>query len=137
MMIQSYPAGRKEFNGKLKPGNQGEAIVRNYLLTSDDDGAIWSAMKDVTESTKAADAITNASGPGIGIQLQRGEHKGRLIMPFNQRVGTRSGRHAVYSDDHGTTWKLGERRTGAPSGGLTWRSTKKPPKGGTTNEKPQ
>src|SRR6516162_2480792 len=39
MMIQSYPAGGKEFNGRLKPGTYGTIIEKNYLITSDDDGA--------------------------------------------------------------------------------------------------
>jgi sialidase-1 len=108
LMIQSYPEGRKEFNGRLKPGVKGPDVERNYLLTSDDDGATWSAMKDITESTKAGDAITFAGGPGIGIQLARGEHKTRLIMPFNQRVGPFWDVLAAFSDDHGTTWRLGE-----------------------------
>ena len=41
LMIQSYPAGGKEFNGRLKPGVEGSLIVKNYLLASDDDGDAW------------------------------------------------------------------------------------------------
>ncbi|HZI30920.1 MAG TPA: exo-alpha-sialidase, partial [Candidatus Binatia bacterium] len=47
-----------------------------------------------------------------GIQLTRGPHKGRLVIPANHTevagdgtVVTRS--HVVYSDDHGATWHLG------------------------------
>jgi len=108
LMIQRYPAGRKEFNGRLKPGIKGNEVVRNYLLSSDDDGATWTAPKDVTDTTKAAEAITVASGPGIGIQLERGPHRGRLIIPFNQRVGSFWDVRAVFSDDHGATWRLGD-----------------------------
>jgi sialidase-1 len=108
MMIQSYPAGGKEFNGRLKPGTYGTIIEKNYLITSDDDGAKWSTMKDITTTTKAADAITIAGGPGIGIQLTRGPNRGRLIMPFNQRVGPFWDVRTVFSDDHGATWGLGD-----------------------------
>jgi sialidase-1 len=108
VMIQSYPAGGKEFNGKLQPGVAGSAIVRNYLITSDDDGATWTSPRDVTVTTKAADAITVASGPGVGIQLRHGAHRDRLIMPFNQRVGRFWDDRTVYSDDGGVSWKLGE-----------------------------
>lgn len=107
-MIQSYPAGGKEFNGKLKPGLEGPLIVKTYLVSSDDDGAKWMSPRDVTAATKAADAVTVASGPGIGIQLQRGPRQGRLIMPFNQRAGPFWDVRAVYSDDRGATWKLGD-----------------------------
>jgi sialidase-1 len=106
LMIQSYPAGGKEFQGRLRRGAEGPLIVRTYLISSADDGATWTSPKDVTAATKAADAITVASGPGIGIQLQHGPHQGRLIMPFNQR-GAFWDVRAVYSDDRGTTWKLG------------------------------
>ena len=49
------------------------------------------------------------SGPVHGIQLQRGPHAGRLVIPCDHRVrGVDSwGSHLVYSDDHGETWKLG------------------------------
>ncbi len=67
----------------------------------------WTSPKDVTAATKAADAITVASGPGIGIQLRHGPHQGRLIMPFNQR-GAFWDVRAVSSDDCGASWKLGD-----------------------------
>ncbi len=106
LMVQSYPEGRKEFNGRLKPGIEGIDIERNYVITSDDDGATWTGLKDVTETTKAGDAITIASGPGIGIQLKRGQHQGRLVVPHNQRVGPFWDVRAVFSDDHGASWKM-------------------------------
>lgn len=108
LMVQCYPAGGTEFNGKLKPGIEGSLIVKNYLLASDDDGATWTAPRDVTATTKAADAVTMAGGPGIGIQLQHGPHQGRLIMPFNQRTGSFWDVRAVYSGDGGTSWMLGD-----------------------------
>ena len=107
LMFQCYPASGKEFGGKLKPGVTGSPIVKNYLVFSDDDGNSWTPPKDVTATTKAADAITVASGPGIGIQLAHGPHRGRLIMPFNQRVGRFWDVRAVYSDDRGASWQLG------------------------------
>ena len=113
LMVQSYPAGRKEGSRQLKPGSKGTDTVRNYLLSSDDDGRAWTAIKDVTETTKAADAVTIASGPGVGIQLERGPHSGRLIMPFNQRVGRFWDVRAVFSNDHGVTWQLGDLVPGA------------------------
>jgi sialidase-1 len=123
LMVQSYPAGGKEFNGRLKPGTKGADVELSYILTSDDDGATWSAMKDITATTKAADAITVASGPGIGIQLTRGPNRGRLIMPFNQRVGPFWDVRAVFSDDHGDTWQLGNVVPGARTVNAKGRTT--------------
>ena len=54
-------------------------------------------------------------GPGnAGIQLTKGPHAGRLLVPARHREMTtnkkgrmRSFTHILYSDDHGKTWKLG------------------------------
>jgi sialidase-1 len=45
-------------------------------------------------------------GSGEGIQLRRGAHAGRLVMPggFRRRWGNRM----FLSDDHGETWRVGE-----------------------------
>jgi sialidase-1 len=123
LMIQSYPAGGKEFNGKLQPGVVGSLIERNYLISSDDDGDTWTQPKDVTVTTKAVEAVTIAGGPGIGIQLQHGPHAGRLIMPLNQRVGPFWDVRAVYSDDRGTVWKLGDLAPGARAVNAKGRAT--------------
>ena len=67
VMFQSYPANHRERDGTIKPGLDGPDIVRNYVITSEDDGATWSKMKDVTRTTKHAERVTIlASGPGIG-----------------------------------------------------------------------
>jgi hypothetical protein len=44
-----------------------------------------------------------------GIQLTRGEHAGRLVIPSDHTVDgvAAQGAHVVYSDDHGQTWRLG------------------------------
>lgn len=115
LMYQSYPAGLGEWSGKILPGHQGDRIVRNWLLTSDDDGATWSKPRDVTAETKRATVVTTvASGPGIGIQLRHGKHAGRLVIPLNEGPPTVWNVYAVYSDDKGKSWKMGE----AAPGGL-------------------
>jgi len=55
-------------------------------------------------------------GPGVGIQLRRGPHKGRLVMPCNHSAvypGNPEGFgcHMIYSDDHGETWAYGAQLT--------------------------
>ena len=109
VMYQSYPAGFSERDGKIRPGLDGPGIVRNYLVHSDDDGATWSRPEDVTRTTKTPERVTIvASGPGIGIQLRHGPHAGRLIMPFNEGPFGQWNVVAVYSDDGGANWRLGQ-----------------------------
>ena len=84
----------------------------HVLLThSDDDGVTWSKVRDITDSASKLGWGWYAMGPGVGIALERGPHRGRLILPANRReTPDRSGpsaSHIVYSDDHGETWKLG------------------------------
>jgi sialidase-1 len=109
MMYQSYPAGLSERDGKIKPGLDGPAIVRNYVIHSDDDGVTWSKPEDVTRTTKTPERVTIlASGPGIGIQLTRGPHKGRILMPFNEGPFHQWNVLSVYTDDGGKNWNLGQ-----------------------------
>ena len=109
LMFQSYPFGFSERDGKIKPGLDGPAIVRNYVIHSDDDGKTWSKLEDVTRTTKHAERVTIlASGPGIGIQLKRGAHAGRILIPFNEGPFGKWNVLAVFSDDGGNHWQLGE-----------------------------
>ena len=115
LMYQSYPAGVAERSGKIVPGYEGDRIVRNWVITSDDDGATWSKPRDVTRETKREKVVTiTAGGPGIGIQLRHGKHAGRILMPFNEGPFDLWNVFAVYSDDKGKTWKIGD----AAPGGL-------------------
>ncbi len=91
-----------------------------YLSKSTDDGKTWSKPVEMPHLRKDA-WRWYATGPCNGIQLTRGDHKGRLICPANhsdratekQDTSTYHS-HIIYSDDHGTTWQLGgvqEQRT--------------------------
>ena len=45
------------------------------------------------------------------MQLKRGDHAGRLVIPCDHvSAGNVGNAHVIFSDDHGQTWKLG----GAP-----------------------
>lgn len=108
LMYQSYPAGISERSGKIQTGHEGDLIVRNWLITSQDDGVTWSTPRDITASTKRRERVTTiAGGPGIGIQLRHGPHAGRILFPFNEGPFGVWNIYAVYSDDQGKTWQMG------------------------------
>lgn len=87
-----------------------------FLTHSTDDGRTWSQPLDITREVKHPNWGWYATGPGVGIQLTRGPHAGRLVIPCDHRVGkeardqwnTRGHSHVIYSDDHGKTWRRGE-----------------------------
>jgi sialidase-1 len=77
-----------------------------WVMQSDDDGETWSRPRNITATTKAPDWTWYATGPGVGIQLR----SGRLLIPCDHSVAVTKERrsHAIYSDDHGATWKRGQ-----------------------------
>lgn len=114
LWYQRIPAHLKEHSAGTATGLEGPAIYRNFIVTSDDDGVTWSAPQDVTATTKRPQrATTIASGPGAGIQLTRGAHRNRLIIPFNEGPYGQWQNYAVFSDDGGRTWTYGEDVPGA------------------------
>lgn len=106
LMFQRYADGYGEKHAM--PGLDGERICKAFVTFSDDDGASWNTPKDVTASIKRAEATSLATGPGVGIELTKGKHKGRLVMPANQGPWKNWYVYAIYSDDGGETWQKGE-----------------------------
>ena len=83
-----------------------------WIASSKDHGATWTKPVEITSSTKDPSWTWYATGPGVGIQIKAGAHRGRLVIPcdhnYDDEAGkATSGSHAIYSDDHGKTWKLG------------------------------
>jgi len=115
LMYQCFPAGYHSRSLgtnilRLTPGLKGDAVSLTLLRFSDDDGATWSPPRNVTRQTKRPTEVTSTtSGPGIGIQLQRGRHKGRILIPTSESwwVGDRRSNNATvcFSDDGGKTWR--------------------------------
>ncbi len=113
LFFQQYPTAIHEF-GKMDDGCESARTVHSFITTSDDNGAMWSKPRDITCEVKHhTGATTIASGPGIGIQLSRGAHAGRLVMPFNQGPPGHWQVYAAFSDDAGATWTTGENAPGA------------------------
>jgi len=103
----STDSGKKLHDGTAKDTR------RVYVCSSQDDGRTWSKPIEITATTKKKDWWWYATGPGVGIQLQKGPHKGRLVIPCDHTDKNGHASHIIYSDDHGKSWQLG----GSVSGG--------------------
>jgi len=82
-----------------------------WVTHSTDDGLTWTKPREITAEVKRPEWTWYATGPGAGIQLERGAHAGRLVIPCDH-IEAGSGHrysHVVYSDDGGATWRLGGR----------------------------
>ena len=90
---------------------------RVYVAKSTDDGQSWSKPREITSSARKPGWGWYATGPGVGIQIQHGPYKGRLVIPANHSYDDPDGSvrdgpfeygaHVIYSDDQGQTWELG------------------------------
>lgn len=105
MHYQEYQSGAHEF--QAQPGYEGKNAVLGWQMVSTDEGRTWSKPEQISRQIKFDFANTIASGPGIGIRLEKGRKKGRLLMPYNHRVGKGWTVYCAYSDDEGRTWKRG------------------------------
>ncbi len=75
-----------------------------YVTSSDDDGLTWKRPKDITDQVKPKELKMSEQylfGKGPGLQLK----SGRMIVPAQHLDSDIA--HVVYSDDHGSTWKMG------------------------------
>jgi sialidase-1 len=114
LLLTHNPGDKNE--AQISAGKRG-ATRTVWLSRSTDDGKNWAPPVDITTSTKHPSWGWYATGPGIGIQIEHGPHRGRLVVPCdhsyqagNRSAGTpaiQGGSHIIYSDDHGQTWKIG------------------------------
>lgn len=82
-----------------------------WMITSRDDGLTWSKPIDLNSQVKEDWMKFLGTGPGMGIQIEQGPYKGRLVYPVyhtNSNVGGSQCSAVIYSDDHGKTWSRGE-----------------------------
>lgn len=86
---------------------------RVFVTSSDDHGQTWAVPREITSDVKLDAWGWYATGPVHSIQLRHGKHRGRLVVPCDHRLGDdgedrgANGAHAILSDDHGKTWRLG------------------------------
>ena len=89
---------------------------RVFVTKTADDGATWSEPMDISRDVANPRWSYFGSGPGHGIQLS----SGRLLVPSwgdtspgpatwpRPNWGGKQFSYAMYSDDHGVTWKRGD-----------------------------
>lgn len=82
---------------------------RVFVISSTDFGNTWTVPREITSEVKRADWTWYATGPGAGIQLGKGAHAGRLVVPCDHFDFAENlfHSHIVYSDDHGASWHIG------------------------------
>lgn len=82
---------------------------RVFVTSSQDQGLTWSKPIEITAAVKQPNWTWYATGPGAGIQLQRGPWAGRLLIPCDHIEAETKHyySHVFWSDDHGATWQLG------------------------------
>ncbi|WP_346173827.1 sialidase family protein [Streptomyces cuspidosporus] len=91
---------------------------RVWVTHSDDDGATWSAAREITGEAKRPEWRWYATTPGHALRLRHGPWAGRLVVPGNHSTpptaagdtgaeGKYDGGHDLLSDDDGATWRIG------------------------------
>jgi len=98
-----------DHEGKILSGTSRDTR-RVFVAHSSDDGVSWSRPAEITEHVKKPTWTWYATGPGVGIQLRRGPHKGRLVIPCDHKTAPPTvtyHSHVIYSDDRGRSWRLG------------------------------
>lgn len=89
----------------------------SYIMQvySDDDGETWHTDKIISGMVKREESRYYLTGPGHGIQIQNGDHAGRLVVPIYYQLTGGNGTltsgartEVIYSDDGGNTWAHGD-----------------------------
>ena len=92
--------------GRTLHDGSSEGTRRVFYCRSGDDGRSWSEPVEITDQAKDPSWWWYATGPGVGIQINRGNHRGRLVVPCDHTApGYYYGAHVIYSDDHGRHWQ--------------------------------
>ena len=108
-LLMTWNRGDDHERDIIKRGSKDTRRV--YATSSDDDGRSWREPQEITSDVKRPDWTWYATGPGHGIQIQTGEHAGRLVIACDHIEAGSEARysHVIYSDDGGASWRLGGR----------------------------
>ncbi|MCD4549596.1 sialidase family protein [Schaalia sp. lx-260] len=114
--VLSYDNGFWQGNYRLTQGVIAEndrTAMHLHVAESTDNGHTWTS-RDLTNMAIRDHVGTLKSGfatSGNGLQIQHGQYKGRLVQPYAFQLTPAAGSTihaaALYSDDHGQTWQLG------------------------------
>lgn len=77
-----------------------------YAVHSTDGGLTWGPSTHQPQLDRPHWSWVS-TGPGHGIQLARGRHRGRLVVAGDHHGGGKAGGQLYLSDDGGLTWALG------------------------------
>lgn len=88
---------------------------RVFTTWSVDGGISWKSPREVTSEVTQDDWTWYATGPGRAIQLQAGDSSGRLVVPCDHVLTSKSRcctsfllrSHVLLSDDGGDSWRVG------------------------------
>lgn len=117
-MDKRYPKGRvllvyNTGDASETAVREGKGTRRIWYVASTDDGATWDAPAEITSSVKLPTWRSYATGPGHGLLLRNGSHAGRIVIAANHsedgaHSASETMAHAFFSDNHGSTWHLGD-----------------------------
>ncbi len=80
-----------------------------WMMYSDDAGGSWSTAADLTNAIIPGGFYITGFGPGAGFQMsEQSSFPGRLIVPIRLSNGSINRNRVLYSDDHGSSWNLGQ-----------------------------
>jgi hypothetical protein len=104
--------GEKKVGNIFTGGRFKEEHTSSLMMCySDDDGLTWSKPVSLNSQVKKDYMSFIGPGPGKGIVIENGQYKGRIVVPIyygTRKFPLRLSCCVIYSDDGGTTWKLGE-----------------------------
>lgn len=106
-LLMTHNLGQDHESEIIAGSSEGTRTV--WITSSKDNGETWSKPREITSSVKKDDWTWYATGPGAGIQIERGPYKGRLVIPADhiERDTKKYYSHVIYSDDGGETWQIG------------------------------
>ncbi|NWK55469.1 exo-alpha-sialidase [Verrucomicrobiaceae bacterium N1E253] len=113
LFYETFPHGyhaRVGRHHKMMDDGFGLHTQKLLVRASDDDGKSWSKAVELQKTSRKDKNIISSGSPANAIQLQKGKHKGRIVLPMflTEKINdkSRTWKNAVlYSDDMARSWK--------------------------------